>query len=68
VPRARDGSFYPALLEPRRRAERARVAVVQEAYVQGVSSRRVDDLLQALGLRGIINSRGAPAKLAKCRR
>ena len=56
VPRVRDGSFYPALLEPRRRAERALVSVVQEAYVQGVSTRRVDDLVQALGLRGISKS------------
>ena len=44
VPRVRDGSFFPSLLEPRRRAERALVAVVQEAYLQGVSTRRVDDL------------------------
>jgi putative transposase len=57
VPRVRDGSFYPSLLEPRRRAERALVAVVQEAYVQGVSTRRVDDLVQALGLQGISKSR-----------
>ena len=56
VPRVRDGSFFPTLLEPRRRAERALVAVVQEAYVQGVSTRRVDDLVQALGLRGISKS------------
>src|SRR5919109_1539105 len=56
VPRVRDGSYYPSLLEPRRRAERALVAVVQEAYVQGVSTRRVDDLVQALGLRGISKS------------
>lgn len=56
VPRVRDGSFYPTLLEPRRRAERALVAVVQEAYIQGVSTRRVDDLVQALGLRGISKS------------
>src|ERR671935_3067537 len=53
VPRVRDGSFFPSLLEPRRRAERALVAVVQEAYVQGVSTRRVDDLVQALGMTGI---------------
>src|SRR5437016_13818128 len=46
VPRVRDGSFFPTLLEPRRRAERALVAVVQEAYVQGISTRRVDDLCQ----------------------
>src|ERR687888_280968 len=53
VPRVRDGSFFPSLLEPRRRAERALLAVVQEAYVQGVSTRRVDDLVQALGMTGI---------------
>lgn len=56
VPRVRDGSFFPSLLEPRRRAERALVAVVQEAYVQGVSTRRVDDLVQALGMHGISKS------------
>ena len=56
VPRVRDGSYYPALLEPRRRAERALVAVVQEAYIQGVSTRRVDDLVQALGMTGISKS------------
>jgi putative transposase len=44
VPRVRDGSFFPSLLEPRRRAERALVSVVQEAYIQGISTRRVDDL------------------------
>jgi transposase-like protein len=56
VPRVRDGSYFPSLLEPRRRAERALVAVVQEAYVQGVSTRRVDELAQALGLHGISKS------------
>jgi putative transposase len=56
VPRVRDGSYFPSLLEPRRRAERALVAVVQEAYVQGVSTRRVDALVQALGLSGISKS------------
>ena len=56
VPRVRDGSFFPMLLEPRKRAERALVSVVQEAYVQGVSTRRVDDLVQALGLQGISKS------------
>src|SRR5260370_18526218 len=55
VPRVRDGSYFPTLLEPRRRAERARARgrVVQEADVQGVSTRRVDELVQALGLAGI---------------
>jgi putative transposase len=56
VPRVRDGSYFPSLLEPRRRAERALVAVVQEAYVQGVSTRRVDELVQTLGLTGISKS------------
>src|ERR687883_708058 len=56
VPRVRDGSYYPALLEPRRRGERALVAVVQEAYVQGVSTRRVDELVKALGMTGISKS------------
>ena len=56
VPRVRDGSYFPSLLEPRRRAERALVAVVQEAYVQGVSTRRVDDLVHALGMHGISKS------------
>jgi putative transposase len=56
VPRVRDGSFFPLLLEPRKRAERALLAVVQEAYVLGVSTRRVDDLVKALGLEGISKS------------
>jgi putative transposase len=56
VPRVRDGSFFPALLEPRKRAERALLAVVQEAYVVGVSTRRVDDLVKALGVEGISKS------------
>jgi len=56
VPRVRDSSFFPSLLEPRRRAEQALTAVVQEAYVQGVSTRRVDDLVQALGMQGISKS------------
>src|SRR5918994_1010042 len=54
--RVRDGSFFPGLLEPRRRAERALLAVVQEAYVQGVSTRRVDELVKALGMAGISKS------------
>jgi len=56
VPRVRDGSYLPSLLEPRRRAERALLAVVQEAYVAGVSTRRVDDLVRALGIDGISRS------------
>lgn len=53
VPRVRDGSYFPRLLEPRKRAERALLAVVQEAYVQGVSTRRVDKVVEAMGLEGI---------------
>ncbi len=56
VPRVREGSFFPGLLEPRKRAERALVATIREAYVQGVSTRRVDDLVKALGLDGISKS------------
>lgn len=56
VPRVRDNSYFPSLLQPRKRAEQALVAVVQEAYVQGVSTRRVDDLVQALGMTGISTS------------
>ncbi len=56
VPRVRDGGYFPSLLEPRTRAERALVAVVQEAYVGGVSTRRVDDLVKALGMEGISKS------------
>ena len=56
VPRVRDGSYLPSLLDPRRRTERALLAVVQEAYVAGVSTRRVDDLVRALGITGISRS------------
>ncbi len=56
IPRVRDGSYFPSLLEPRRRAERALLAVVQEAYLNGVSTRRVDDLVRALGIDGISKS------------
>jgi putative transposase len=56
VPRVRDGSYLPSLLDPRRRTERALLAVVQEAYVGGMSTRRVDDLVRALGIEGISKS------------
>jgi len=56
VLRIRDNSYFPSLLQPRKRAEQALVAVVQEAYVHGVSTRRVDDLVQALGMTGISKS------------
>lgn len=57
IPKLRQGSYFPSLLEPRRRAEQALVAVIQEAYVAGVSTREVDDLVQALGLAGIDKSK-----------
>jgi hypothetical protein len=50
IPKLREGSFFPALLEPRRRIDRALLAVVMEAYVHGVSTRKVDDLVRALGV------------------
>ena len=50
IPKLREGSFFPALLEPRRRIDRALWAVVMEAYVHGVSTRKVDDLVAALGI------------------
>jgi putative transposase len=48
IPKLREGSFFPALLEPRRRIDRALLAVVMEAYVHGTSTRKVDDLVKAL--------------------
>jgi mutator family transposase len=53
IPRLRTGSYFPSFLEPRRRAEQALVAVVQEAYVNGISTRKVDRLVEQLGLRGM---------------
>ena len=56
IPKLRSGSYFPSLLEPRRRAEQALLAVVQQAYVEGISTRKVDELLQAMGLTGIDKS------------
>lgn len=56
IPKVRPGTYFPSLLEPRRRAEQAWLAVVQEAYVPGVSTRKVDELLKALGLDGMSKS------------
>ncbi|VWX54585.1 hypothetical protein NOVOSPHI9U_670001 [Novosphingobium sp. 9U] len=52
----RKGSYFPSFLEPRRTAEKALVAVIQEAYIQGVSTRSVDDLVKAMGAAGISKS------------
>jgi putative transposase len=56
VPKLRAGSYFPSLLEPRRRAERALAAVVMQCYVEGVSTRRVDDVARSMGLEGISKS------------
>ena len=56
IPKLRKGSYFPGFLEPRRMAEKALTAVIQEAYVQGVSTRSVDDLVQAMGMSGISKS------------
>ena len=56
IPKLRKGSYFPAFLEPRRMAEKALAAVIQEAYVQGVSTRSVDELVKAMGMTGISKS------------
>jgi transposase-like protein len=56
IPKLRQGTYFPPFLEPRKTSERALVAVIQEAWVGGVSTRRVDDLVQAMGLSGISKS------------
>jgi putative transposase len=56
IPKLRKGSYFPGFLEPRRMAEKALTAVIQEAYVQGISTRSVDDLVKALGMSGISKS------------
>ena len=56
IPELREGSYFPSLLEPRRRSEHALVSVIQEAYVAGVSTRKVDRLAKALGMDGISRS------------
>src|SRR6202034_1314776 len=56
IPKLRQGSYFPGFLEPRRLAEKALTAVIQEAYVHGISSRAVDDLVKAMGMSGISKS------------
>ena len=56
IPRLRTGSYFPCFLEPRRLAEKALTAVIQEAYIQGISTRSVDDLVKAMGMSGISKS------------
>jgi putative transposase len=63
IPKLRQGSYFPPFLEPRKTSEKALVAVIQEAWIGGVSTRRVDDLVQAMGLTGI--SKSTVSKLCK---
>ncbi len=63
IPKLRTGSYFPGFLEPRRTVEKALVSVIQEAWIAGVSTRRVDDLVQAMGLSGI--SKSTVSKLCK---
>jgi transposase-like protein len=56
IPKLRKGSYFPGFLEPRRLAEKALMAVIQEAYIQGISTRSVDDLVKAMGMSGISKS------------
>src|SRR5450755_2496382 len=56
IPRLRQGSYFPEFLEPRRTAEKALTAVIQEAYIQGISTRSVDELVKAMGMSGISKS------------
>ena len=63
VPKLRQGSYFPGFMEPRRTSEKALVAVIQEAWIGGVSTRRVDELVQAMGLTGI--SKSTVSKLRK---
>jgi transposase-like protein len=63
IPKLRTGSYFPPFLEARKTAERALVAVIQEAWIGGISTRRVDDLVQAMGLSGI--SKSQVSKLCK---
>jgi len=63
IPKLRQGSYFPPFLDPRKTSEKALVAVIQEAWISGVSTRRVDDLVQAMGLSGI--SKSTVSKLCK---
>ena len=63
VPKLRQGSYFPPFLEPRKTSEKALVAVIQEAWIGGVSTRRVEDLVQAMGLGGI--GKSTVSKLCK---
>ena len=57
IPKLRQGSYFPSILEPRKRSEEALLAVVQEAYILGVSTRKMDKLIKTMGLQGIDKSK-----------
>lgn len=63
IPKLRTGAYFPGFLEPRKTVEKALVSVIQEAWIAGVSTRRVDDLVQAMGMSGI--SKSSVSKLCK---
>ena len=63
IPKLRQGSYFPPFLEARKVSEKALIAAIQEAWIGGVSTRRVDDLVQAMGLSGI--SKSQVSKLCK---
>ena len=63
IPKLRTGTYFPGFLEPRKMVEKALVAVIQEAWIGGVSTRRVDELVQAMGMTGI--SKSSVSKLCK---
>ena len=63
IPKLRRGSYFPGFLEPRRMAEKALTAVIQESYVHGISTRSVDDLVKAMGLEGISMQRPSIQRL-----
>jgi putative transposase len=62
IPKLRKGSYFPGFLEPRRMAEKALTAVIQEAYIQGISTRSVDELVKAMGMSGISKSQACPER------
>ena len=68
IPKLRKGSCFPSFLEPRRMAEKVLTAVIREAYIQGVSTRSVDDLVKATGMSGISISKPDVATMRRDRR
>ena len=65
IPKLRRGSYFPGFLEPRRMAEKALTAVIQEAYIQGISTCSVDDLVKAMGMESIEPRARSPACAAR---